>query len=146
MKYVQSLHDNINDEITRNCAFEMYINEEYRSGLQDYNHIISTHSDHLEDIYEQLNKCSLSKCKMAVRCNNNDRRRKNVHESDNDNNNIQRNHKIKFYSDLIDRIHFWLYHQFDVGMRIQKISSFMMRKNNTEMKKKMCIWIANLQN
>ena len=117
IKYVQSLHDNIEDEVTRNCAFEMYINEEYRSGLQDYNHIISTHSHHLEDIYEQLDECSLSECKMAARCNNNDRRMKNVHGSDNDNSNSS---KIKFYSDLIDRIHFWLFHQFEVGMRIQR--------------------------
>ena len=113
MKYVQSLHDYVEDESTRNVALEMYFIEEYKGCLDDYIHIISTHSNHLQYIYQQLSKCPLSKCKMAKRCNHNDRRRDELLH------NIKENSKVKFYSDLIDAIHFWLYHQFDVGMRVE---------------------------
>ena len=115
IKYVQSIHDNINEESTRITVLEMFFNEKYRSCLNDYTHIISTHSNHLESIYKQLKKCDLSKCEMARRCNHNDRRSKNnnngIEEQDTD--------TTRFYVDLIYRIHFWLYHQFDVGMRVQ---------------------------
>ena len=39
---------------------------------------------------------------------------------DNINEYMDENAKMKFYTDLIDRIHFWLYHQFDVGMRVKR--------------------------
>ena len=116
IKYKQSLQENINDNATRDIAMEMYINEEYRTALDDYNHIISTHSEHLEDIYQQLDECQMSACKIAARCNNNDRRRDFEQKNDH-----VVNPKVTFYSRLLDRIHFWLHHQFDVGMRIEQI-------------------------
>ena len=118
IKYTQSLHQNMENEATKAVAMEMYINEEYRTCLDDYNHIITTHSDHLEDIYQQLHKCKLSNCFMAKRCNNNDRRRDHQ-KSHNNNIDADENFKANFYFDLLDRIHFWLHHQFDVGMRVQ---------------------------
>ena len=120
IKYRQSLQENIDDDATRNIAMEMYINEEYRTGLNDYNHIISTHSDHLEQIHQQLDACPLSDCKIAERCNDNLRRRDNEEKCIDDNDNNDMNFRLKFYSELLDRIHFWLHHQFDIGMRIEK--------------------------
>ena len=122
IKYTQSIQENIYDQETKDIAMEMYINEEYKNCLNDYNHIISTHSEHLEDIHRQLDKCSIFECKTAKRCNNNDRRASDEQKSDsiNNNNHDHENSKAKFYSDLLDRTHFWLYHQFDVGMRIEK--------------------------
>ena len=107
----------IQDQATRNVAMDMYFNEEYRQCLNDYNHIIKTHSDHLDEIHQQLPKCTLNECKMAKRCNHNDRRRV---PSNSDNINDKEDCNVHFYLSLIDRIHFWLYHQFDVGMRIER--------------------------
>ena len=119
MKYKQSLQQSIDNQSTRDIAMDMYINEEYKTCLDDYNHIISTHSDHLEDIHQQLKPCKLSECEMARRCNNNDRRGE-IEQKSSNNNNIDGSFKTQFYSQLLDRIHFWLHHQFDVGMRIEK--------------------------
>ena len=115
MKYVASIRENIGDESTQNIALEVYFNEEYLQCLNDYTHIISVHSKQLEVINEQLNQCPLSKCKMAHRCNHNDRR-----YFHNDAGIMHENASINFYKDLIDRIHFWLYHQFDVGIRVKR--------------------------
>ena len=121
MKYVESLRENVQHESTRSIAFEMYFNEEYLQCLNDYNHIISIHSNHLEQIYKQLHDCSLSECKIAERCNHNDRRRHGFDDNSNDDSqSMNENSKIQFYTDLLNRMHFWLYHQFDVGIRMER--------------------------
>ena len=126
IKHVKSLRENIDDKATLNVAFQIYFNEEYTQCLDDYNHIISTHSNHLEQINKQLDKCELSKCKMAKRCKHNDRRRNGF----NDKNNEEEYFKIQLYTGLIDRIHFWLHHQFDVGMRME--SEFVNERKDNE--------------
>ena len=120
IKYVKSLRENIDDESTQILAFEIYFNEEYLQCLNDYIHITSMHSNHLEQLNKELGECVLSQCKMANRCNHNDRRRYRNDDNKIDHENVNENYKIKFHTDLLDRLHFWLYHQFDVGMRISR--------------------------
>ena len=119
IKYA-SIQGNIEDEPTRFTVLEMYLNDEYgyKQCLDDYNHIISTHSEQLEQIHQQLNQCQISECKMAHRYNNNYQRRDNQEEFDN--NNDETNYKLKFYMELLDTFHFWLYHQFDAGIRVKQ--------------------------
>ena len=120
LRYYQSLQANFKELETQKMAMEIYFNEEYKNFLNDYNHIMSTHSDHLEEIHQQLGDCNLSQCKMAKRYCNNSRRRKYDEKSNEDgNDDHDADSKLEFYLELIDIIHFWLYHQYDVGMRIQ---------------------------
>ena len=113
LKYYQSLQKNIDDERTRNFALEMYLNEEYKDLLNDYHHVISTHSEHLEQIHSKLQDCSMSNCSMAQRRIN----RFTGYEMDDDYKDGSEisNSKMTFYLEIIHSIHFWLYHQFDVG-------------------------------
>ena len=116
MKYYLSIQQNIFDQATQNVALETYFNEEYPYFLDDYHHVISDHSEQLEDITEQLTKCDLSKCMMATRyCDNNRQQASddNIHDQ-------EMNLELNFYIELLDNIHFWFNHQFDVGMRIKK--------------------------
>ena len=119
LKYYKSTQENFKDEATVNMAMEIYFNEEYKNFLEDYNHIICTHSEHLEEIHKQLGKCEISQCKMAHRYSN-DIRRKGVDEIKSDNQVINTNSKLNFYLELLDIIHFWLYHQYDSGMRVKR--------------------------
>ena len=125
LTYYQSIEENLNDEATINMAMEIYFNEEYRNFFHDYNHIIATHSEHLEEIHEQLGKCEVLNCKMATRYSNDTRRRQHKNQSKD----IDTNYKLAFYLELVDIIHFWLYHQYDVGMRI-KNSAYDDNKDN----------------
>ena len=116
LKHVQLVYDEIGDESDRNVALEAYFADEYTELLDDYNHIISSHSGHLEHIHQQLSKCCISKCKMAERYN---RRRFDHNRVKNKAKNG--NHKLYHYLQLIDTIHFWLFHQFDAnGLRIKR--------------------------
>ena len=107
----QSLHQNIEDELSRCVALGIHFDEEYNSDqfLNDYNHMIFIHSKHLEDINEHLDECVLSECKLT---RYNDR----VSDYGGD----VANFKLLFLMELLDTAHHWLYHQFDIGMRIRR--------------------------
>ena len=111
LTYYQSLKQNIDDESTRYMVLGIYFDEEYvhNQFLNDYNHIISTHSTHLEDINAQINQCTSLECKI---------KRHNLKTSDTASN--VANFKSLFLMELLDTIHHWLYHQFDVGMRVRR--------------------------
>ena len=120
LSYYQSIKENITDQATQNIAFAVYFNEEYMEFLDDYNHIISTHSEHLETIYAHLDPCNLSKCKLVPRYINRD---DDTHNGDYKSNTDDENDgdgKLKLYMQLVANIHFWFYHQFDVGMRVKR--------------------------
>ena len=121
LNYYRSLEMNLNDEATINMAMEIYFTEEYKNFLNDYNHTIYTHSEHLEEIHEQLGGCKFSGCKMVQRYMNENRRKTTIKIDDNKSNEnaFVKNNKTGFFLELVDIIHYWLYHQYDVGMRIK---------------------------
>ena len=112
-KYYASLQENIDDETARQIALERYFNEEYKNFMNDYIHVISTHSDHLETISEQLVTCNMEQCQMMktyrTRHPQNDRK---------SHNNRDDQIRIELFVEQIETVHFWLYHQFDVGTRV----------------------------
>ena len=118
-KHYQSLRKHMDDEATQCIALGMYFDEDYKHEqfLNDYNHIISTHSNHLEDIYQQLDKCVLSECSMTRRDILNISANESKDNNENDETN-DTNPKLSFLMDLLNTIHYWLYHQFDIGMRV----------------------------
>ena len=119
IKYYISVQANMDDQATQHIAMEIYINEQHKNLLDDYTHVITTHSQHLQQINEQLDDCNLIKCKMGQKYRIN-RRRADNNQMDND----ESNNKLKFRIELIEIIHFWLYHLYDVGMRVKRNDGF----------------------
>ena len=115
LNYYISAQQNIEDKETQNTAMEMYLNDEHKQFLDDYNHVISTHSNHLQQINEQLQTCQLSTCKIAQTHQRRHRRRDHQKQDDDG-----PQSKLRLYNNLLNNIHFWLYHQYDVGMRVKK--------------------------
>eukprot|EP01084_Bolivina_argentea_P247681 414354_1 len=94
---------------------------EYKTILDDYIHIVSQHNstNDLDEIYHilrdnyQFLECDINQCGFSLRHyrnRNTDQQVKN--ESDEDNNYI-------FYRDLMDKIHWYIFHLYDSGMRVR---------------------------
>eukprot|EP01084_Bolivina_argentea_P092678 166716_1 len=80
--------------------------------LDDYIHLITFHNDNLEDLYNSLSLvCDLQKCSAVMR---NYRERFNQQQNDN----ICARDKALI--DVMDQIHSYLVHTFDVGYRLTK--------------------------
>ena len=99
----------------------------YPQILNDYQHIISTHSDHLEEIHEQLirgkafGRCDHQTCvvfKLYTRYSEGRdyRRHRKIGSSEEE----KIDEKVLFFCDLFDSMHHWLFHIFDAGMRAKK--------------------------
>eukprot|EP01084_Bolivina_argentea_P017237 32200_1 len=112
----------IKDDTSSHDIFAEFCNTVYSELLNDWIHIISTHSQQLDKIHHHvltnnISKCSLKHCKLASRhC-----------ERDTDNNEMtskSMDAKSLFYLDIMDTIHFYLLHLFDAGLRVKKHSEF----------------------
>ena len=89
----------------------------YKELINDYQHIISTHCQQHEAIYDEIisNKeygaCDYEKCKCLNRYYNPMRATVNSPSID---------YKALFFSELLDSAHHWIYHLYDCGMRVRK--------------------------
>ena len=120
LKYYYSLKLDTNS--STNDIFTDFCINIYPQMLDDYTHIITTHSDDLDYIHQQLitndnfNQCDYSECVLFKRYYDNSRRQStttNSAESDDD-------ERIIFYREIFDNIHYWLFHLYDAGMRTKK--------------------------
>eukprot|EP01084_Bolivina_argentea_P056845 103962_1 len=93
------------------------VNDIYVSLIQDYHHILHSHIKKFESlnvdifalIYEEISKsvkCDIKKCKAYIR-NNRDR-------------NVKNDTGIDINTDILDTIHCYLLHSYDIGFRIRK--------------------------
>ena len=118
LRFYQSL-DMKNTE--SNARLMQYCNEEYPSMLNDYIHLITKHNEHLEAIhesvtsYEDLQDCDVSDCKFIERHHRN----RNSDKSDDINTTNPDDKTIEYYKDLFGTIHCYLFHSFDVGLRLK---------------------------
>eukprot|EP01084_Bolivina_argentea_P294146 506051_1 len=97
----------------------------YPSLLDDYIHIITTHNDsiQLEKIFEMmiskhnLKPCDIFTCPMAVSYH-----RDRVKDDQKQQNSIDNGlfNEILFYRDIMDGIHCYLYHLYDLGLRVKR--------------------------
>ena len=113
LRYYQSLDLN-NDNMDKLMYF---CDTVYPHLVSDYQHILQTHGDQLEEINKQIiqhkdfGDCNHSQCKLIRRhC-----RTRDDHNFDN-----MEDVKLKFYCEVFDSIHHWLYHLFQTGMRTKK--------------------------
>eukprot|EP01084_Bolivina_argentea_P193311 331668_1 len=121
LKYYQSIQndDNYNNLISQ------YFQETNKTILQDYTSILKTYLNNtiehnhivFEQIYNIMSKqiqCDIKNCKQYSR-NNRDRAKESV-KSNNDKNN---QFKAIFYTDLLDTIHCYFMHSYDIGFRMK---------------------------
>ena len=85
--------------------------------MNDYEHVINTHEQHLEEINNQIKDCEEygpcenSQCHLFRRFHDEEERKAS---------NNRKDHKSHFYCDIFDSIHNWLMHMYETGMRIKK--------------------------
>eukprot|EP01084_Bolivina_argentea_P307572 531644_1 len=109
LKYYTSL------SIANNEIFMNFI-DKYPTLLNDYTHLIDTHGNDLEHIYNQLiqdkdfGDCSIDKC-IPFKTHFDQNRHAIVHSKQ------QPNPKTHFYVDLFNNTHHFLFHLFHIGMR-----------------------------
>eukprot|EP01084_Bolivina_argentea_P096069 172714_1 len=100
--------------------FAQLCEDNYTNLLNDWIHFITTHSNHIDTIHNQLiikhnfPQCTIDKCQLVVRHYRNDRRNaKNIK--------IEpiKDAKCIFYRDIMDAMHQFLFHLYDLGLRLK---------------------------
>eukprot|EP01084_Bolivina_argentea_P238634 400903_1 len=115
LQYYSSLNV-VNDKNDQD-KFNKFICNVYHTFLDDYTHLINIHAHKLENIHKSLllsNKfeiCDIRKCAFTGR-----------HEGMNDQNDKEKraDFVLHFYENTMDSLHFYLFHLFDVGLRVSK--------------------------
>eukprot|EP01084_Bolivina_argentea_P260797 440542_1 len=114
LKYYSLL--NISDNELSHDIFTQFCNDIYSNLLNDYNHTITIHSNQLEAISSVLiksnlfSKCDINLCSFNTRHYNNNRRQINDKKED---------AKFRFFREIFDNVHNFVFHLFDLGLRIR---------------------------
>ena len=138
LQYYQLL--NIHQNTSNIHLFMHFCMEIYKELLNDYQHIITIHGDQLETINQQLinnndnlKQCHHSNCMLFKRYYNNSRTAITNESSATSDSCVTTKFdgETLFFCELFDNIHHWLYHLYDVGMRV-KSSVINHHQNNDE--------------
>ena len=109
LKEYESMSNNIDSKQT---YLVKYCKEIYEGNfLNDYNHIIIDHDDDDEEIYNYISNvlpCNIMECAMYKRWNRD-------HEKQTNDDAI-----FELYRDLLDQIHCYILHSFEIGTRVKK--------------------------
>eukprot|EP01084_Bolivina_argentea_P211499 359779_1 len=119
LKYY-SLIDLANDKQERD-KFAEFCNNVYSNLLEDYIHLMSFHSSNsqLEKMQTDLTAmhnlqiCNIGSCKMTHRY------LRERHDNSTTVNDDEYDANVKFYSQTLDTLHFYLFHLYDAGLRIK---------------------------
>ena len=122
MKCVEILADrtDLNDAKKREMFME-FNQQIYKSVLDDAIHLFHKHSDDIKQIHREwtehygLSKCSVAECTQANRhCSRRTQMRIDTElRTDEDG-------AYTFYNELYDRVHFYIFHLFEVGLRVEE--------------------------
>ena len=122
MKYVETLADrtDLNDAKKREMFME-FNQQIYKSVLDDAIHLFHKHSDDIKQIHTEwteqygLSICSVAECLQTNRhCSRRTHMRFDVDlMTDEDG-------SYTFYNELYDRVHFYIFHLFEVGLRVEE--------------------------
>eukprot|EP01084_Bolivina_argentea_P250451 419600_1 len=113
-------HSSIKDKENSNIQLLEYCME-YKVLLDDYIHIVTKHNntDDLDEIYNilttdyQFSDCNINRCGFSVRHYRNRNIEEEKKQSDEEENSV-------FYGELMDRIHCYIFHLYDFGMRVRR--------------------------
>ena len=107
----------------------------YRSLLDDTIHFVQQHDHDIERVRREwteiygLPKCSVSECVQTVRHYERGRRERNREWNINEEDAV-----YNFYEKEMDRVHFYIFHLFDVGMRVNTKSLILSEDEDDEKK------------
>eukprot|EP01084_Bolivina_argentea_P218959 371456_1 len=116
LRYYSSLdqnHKHAKNELIKYCSVT------YKSLLDDYVHIVTNHNNGT-DLNEILNVMNHSECRI-INCTSASRhyRDRNMNIIDNDKSETI-NKDFTFFSDILDSIHCFLFHLYDIGLRVKE--------------------------
>eukprot|EP01084_Bolivina_argentea_P295965 509665_1 len=116
LKYY-SLLDIINN-IDHMNIFNNFIHDVYKTTLlDDFTHLVQKHGNHIQKINDELintnkfKQCNINKCSFSTR---------HYRMETNTNNNNVFDPILKFYKDVMDSLHFYMFHLYDCGLRVTK--------------------------
>eukprot|EP01084_Bolivina_argentea_P280668 480020_1 len=103
MKYYSSFIDEQHDSNDKCLRF---VTEIYPTMLDDFIHIVQNHNDNLMLKQYDIKQCDFTNCSALLR------HYRNKVEADND--------ESTFYRTLLDNIHCFVFHSYDVGLRVHQ--------------------------
>ena len=133
IKYYQLL--NLHQNPSNNDIFIDFCQRVYVELLNDYQHIISTHSQQLELIHDQIindtefGECDHRKCQLFTRYYDNIRRRKITSASSST---TKTDSSLSFFCEIMDIMHHWLLHLFVTAMRVKTNTVISNDENKTQ--------------
>eukprot|EP01084_Bolivina_argentea_P222840 377148_1 len=109
--YYSSTYASNDSDTTKSDKLMEFCKKTYPSLLDDYIHLVSKHSNQLEEIIDAFQKhhnhakCKVEQCKLTIR-----------HYRNRDTN----DDSINFYHDTFDSLHYYIFHLYDIGLRISQ--------------------------
>eukprot|EP01084_Bolivina_argentea_P249835 418380_1 len=124
LKYYEPINTKKGNNESNKCILQQYIHSVYTSKqlLNDFIHIKTLHNHKLEQMQKfvtsSLNKkpCNINHCISLARHN----RDRNYHIDDGQNDDSKDDNNWILIRDTFDNIHSYLFHTFDLGLRIKK--------------------------
>eukprot|EP01083_Nonionella_stella_P185725 677925_1 len=118
LKYYHSLDVECNEDHQQNMV--QFCNETYTSLIDDFIHIIIEHNTNLEPAtwQYQLEPCSLLHCR-SLRRHHRDRRTETILTDGIQIHDFAHDDEFVFYRDTMDSVHCYLYHLYDMGLRVK---------------------------
>ena len=116
LKYF-SLMDIINNKQHRDI-FSHFVNTVYTNILDDNTHLVQAHGNHIQNINESLlnsaifSECDIRKCAFTARHHRVNKNGDDVDVLD---------PVLRFYKDIMDSLHFYLFHLYHCGLRVTKV-------------------------
>ena len=112
LKYYSMM--NISENENDRELFDQFMHEVYLRFIDDYIHLNNAHSHELETIHNNISnnktlftECDISKCAFTTR----------HHKQQTGTEFLVPN--LRFYKETMDSLHFYLFHCFDVGLRVK---------------------------
>eukprot|EP01083_Nonionella_stella_P055838 147208_1 len=129
MKHFDLLSDGDGKGDENKEIFVSFCNETYKNKhlLDDYCHVIKEHSNDLNQIKDELidkyqfDACDVNQCHKVKRYYG--RRKQQRQEEKTENDALDDDNAYRFYVDLFDQLHHFIYHLYDVGLRTEVVQN-----------------------
>ena len=118
--YFENMNSSKLEDAMKKTLWVEFNEEVYQNVVEDTAHLVQKHDGDIEQIQREwterygLPKCSISECTKTARHYSRDRR-----ERKKERNNGEEDALYAFHQSLLDRVHFFLFHLFDIGMRVE---------------------------
>eukprot|EP01083_Nonionella_stella_P055837 147206_1 len=129
MKHFNLLSDDDSNRDENKEIFLSFCDEVYKNQhlLDDYCHVIKEHSNDLNQIKDELidkyqfDACDVNQCHKVKRYYG--RRKQQRQEEKTENDALDDDNAYRFYVDLFDQLHHFIYHLYDVGLRTEVVQN-----------------------